>query len=328
MWQFVPSTGRRFNMTQNSSIDERRDIVKSTRSALSYLNYLYLMFGQWDVAIGAYNWGEGGMYRAILNSGMPLGKVTYSDLQLRQITADYVPKIIALANIIDNPKKFGVSLDNVPNSPYFAIVAPAANTTVADVSRLSSADNQIFTKLNAEYKTSSYALNPTNNILLPETNQNIYYANIGQAMVVANGIQLANNATVANTDANIKPASLVTVTSVESAIESAGTLSDNQKNQELDDLLAKVDPNSQSADNVNTATTASTTAAATTVALTTQNNVVKYTVNPGDTLYSISRKYNADINQIRNDNHIPGNNLSTGQVLNIKANSAALASTM
>ncbi|MCC2645669.1 MAG: hypothetical protein K0R94_1447, partial [Burkholderiales bacterium] len=193
LWQFVPGTGRQFLMEQNSSIDERRDVIKSTRAALNYLNYLHLMFHQWDVAIGAYNWGEGSMYRAILDSKMPLGKVEYSDLKLRQITADYVPKIIALASIIENPGKFGVTLDDAPNKPYFAIISPPPNTTVSDITKLSGVDNQTFTRLNAAYKNTNYSLAANNNILLPETNQNIYYANIGQAMVTANEIQLAAN---------------------------------------------------------------------------------------------------------------------------------------
>jgi len=393
MWQFVPSTGRRFFMTQNDDIDERRDIVKSTRSALKYFNYLYLMFHQWDVAIGAYNWGEGGMYRAILNSDMKLGQVQYTDLQLRQITADYVPKIIALASIIENPGKFGVTLNDAPNRPYFAIITPAPSTTVSDVSKLSNVDKQIFTKLNAAYKDTDYQLTAKNNILLPETNQNIYYANIGKAVVVANEIQLANNsqAVVPVTDSNIKPAALVTITAAEptstansemassdsdshvsipvqnettgtpvadnSAIASANAASaavstkeavepssgnklvlastttnsvssaSAHNSQELDDLLAKIDSNEASTAPAKVAGVA----VATKVALSTQRadgGVVKYTVSPGDTLYSISKKFNADITQIRKDNRIPGNNLSTGQALNIKTKQADTTSTL
>lgn len=371
MWQFVPMTGRRFFMTQNSSLDERRDIVKSTRSALNYFNYLHLMFHQWDVAIGAYNWGEGGMYRAILNSDMPLGQVQYSDLKLRQITADYVPKIIALASIIENPSKFGVSLDDAPNRPYFAIIAPAPNTTVSDVSRLSNVDSQIFTKLNGEYKDTSYLLTAKNNILLPETNQNIYYANIGQAVVIANQIELASNSVTPSpvTDSNIKPAALVTITEARPTSTVAETISsdtvdapptDNtnnniavsnnvpvsnnthvtssgsitaENNQELENLLAKIDPNEKAATTGLTSGTAvsSGSVIATKVSLSTKGargNVVKYTVNPGDTLYSISKKFNADINQIRNDNHIPGNNLLVGQSLIIKSNQGVIVSAL
>jgi membrane-bound lytic murein transglycosylase D len=365
MWQFVPSTGRQFLMAQSDDIDERRDIVKSTRSALKYFNYLYLMFHQWDVAIGAYNWGEGGMYRAILNSDMPLGQVTYSDLKLRQITADYVPKIIALASIIENPGKFGVTLNDAPNRPYFAIVAPAPSTTVSDVSKLSNVDSQVFTKLNAQYKDTSYKLTAQNNILLPETNQNIYYANIGKAVVIANEIQLASNDKIAEVaDGNLKPVALVTVTTDEAAPDTssdsalnasvnnvpaqaktttstpagtsvavASSVSDTgsgvsaRDNQELDDLLAKIDKNE-----VTTSTAkAATPVIIAKVALTpkaSKSSMVKYTVNQGDTLYSISKKFNADINQIRTDNHIPGNNLSAGQALRIKTNGADTLSTL
>ncbi|MCC2626234.1 MAG: hypothetical protein K0R14_2107 [Burkholderiales bacterium] len=365
MWQFVPSTGRQFLMAQSGDIDERRDIVKSTRSALKYFNYLYLMFKQWDVAIGAYNWGEGGMYRAILNSNMPLGQVTYSDLKLRQITADYVPKIIALASIIENPGKFGVTLNDAPNRPYFAIVSPAPSTTVSDVSKLSNVDSQVFAKLNAQYKDIDYKLTAQNNILLPETNQNIYYANIGKAVVIANEIQLASNDQVSQiADGNLKPAALVTVTTGEAAsntnsdttlhatdvnntpvqakdntfdktdntvatVDATATASgvSTQDKQELDDLLAKIDKNE-----VTTSTAkAATPVIIAKVALTpkaSKSSMVKYTVNQGDTLYSISKKFNADINQIRTDNHIPGNNLSAGQALRIKANGAETISTL
>jgi membrane-bound lytic murein transglycosylase D len=365
MWQFVPSTGRRFFMAQDDDIDERRDIVKSTRSALKYFAYLHLMFKQWDVAIGAYNWGEGGMYRAILSSDMSLGNVTYSDLKLRQITADYVPKIVALASIIENPGKFGVTLNDAPNRPYFAIVAPQPSTTVSDVSKLSNVDKQVFTKLNAQYKDTDYKLTAKNNILLPETNQNVYYANIGKAVVVANEIQLASNDTVSQpmADSNLKPAALVTVTDGETAndnsdtalyasdinnmpaqVKTAGnTQADNsvaavpvnnvssgisaQDNQELDDLLAKIDTNKA----VHTTIRATTSVTTTKVALfpkASKSGVVKYAVNQGDTLYSISKKFNADINQIRIDNHIPGNNLSAGQALMIKPNTATTVSTL
>jgi membrane-bound lytic murein transglycosylase D len=335
MWQFVPMTGQRFNMAQNDNIDERRDIVKSTRAALDYFNYLHLMFKQWDVAIGAYNWGEGGMYRAILNSGMTLGNVTYSDLQLRQITADYVPKIIALASIIENPDKFGVTLPSVANEPYFALVAPANNTSVSDVSRLSSVDSTVFTKLNPQYKKTSYPLTVNSNLLLPIANQTIYYANIGQVMVIANGLELANNTQAATSgDNNIQPAALVTtedaggVTSMAANPSDAASATANAQN--LDDLVNQLDSQNSGSPAIsdNLAVADADTAVVTKVSLATAEKTVKYKVSPGDTLYSISKKFNANINQIRNDNHIPGNNLSAGQVLNIKSNSVTQTSTM
>lgn len=184
MWQFVPITGRRFNMQQNDDLDERRSIVKSSRAALNYFSYLYGIFQQWDIAIGAYNWGEGGMYRAILDSGQTVGNVRYSKLHLRQITMDYEVKLVALSNIISNPDKFGVKLDSFPNQPYFAIVNPK-DKSLAQIVDISKVDTGDFHKLNGQYKDKNYALNSRNFVLLPIANQNIYYANVGAGAIAA-----------------------------------------------------------------------------------------------------------------------------------------------
>lgn len=74
LWQFIPTTGKQFNLQQNDIFDDRQNILKSTQAAIKHLTYLYIMFKQWDVAIGAYNWGEGNMYRAILASKQKLAR--------------------------------------------------------------------------------------------------------------------------------------------------------------------------------------------------------------------------------------------------------------
>ena len=208
MWQFIPSTGKRFNMLQNSGIDERRDIVKSTRAALNYLNYLHSVFVQWDIAIGAYNWGEGGIYRAILDSGQKIGHVKYSDLNVRQITLDYEPKMIALANIIANPSKFGVSLQPAPNQPYFAIVHPATPIPLDDMAKVSQANSAVFNRLNGQYKSSNYQLALQNHVLLPLENQTVYYASIGintnsSTLLAQNDTDIANSIPEEHVDPSI-----------------------------------------------------------------------------------------------------------------------------
>ena len=167
MWQFVASTGLRFNMAQNSSIDERQDLVKSTNSAISYLNYLHRIFGQWEPAIGAYNWGEGNMYKEIVHSGQSPGNINYDNLNLRTETENYLPKLIALASIIDNPEKFGVTLDDVDNKPVVAILNPEAPTSISDMINLSKIDKSTFKQLNPQYKTSDYSLTSGDNVILP-----------------------------------------------------------------------------------------------------------------------------------------------------------------
>lgn len=260
MWQFEPATANRFHLTQNGDVDERRDIVKSTDAAFNYLAYLHRVFMQWEPAIGAYNWGEGNLYKAVINSGQPLGHVDYSDLDLRPITADYVPKVIALASIIENPSKFGVTLDDMPDQPYFAIVNPAPDSTISDMVKLSQTDSQTFVKLNPQFKDDDYELSRLSLVLLPLANQNIYYASIGKSNLVANTIQLAANNLPDTTDQNLKQVSLVTLTAVESSNENVaaganddmdaiGEIIDNKqsvaisqnKKESADDILALLD---------------------------------------------------------------------------------------
>jgi membrane-bound lytic murein transglycosylase D len=177
MWQFIPSTGKQFSLQQNDDFDDRQNIIKSTKAAITHLNYLYAMFKQWDVAIGAYNWGEGSMYRAILSSNQNIGNINYNTLPLRQITANYVPKIIALSNIIENPHKFGVTLDTATNQPYFAITSLTTTTSIKDLHQIANIDKDTFISLNPQFKNNNYTLRPNEQIALPIKNQNIYYAN-------------------------------------------------------------------------------------------------------------------------------------------------------
>ena len=346
MWQFLPGTGRRFNLAQTSDIDERQDIVKSTDAALMYLTYLYSLFGQWEVAIGAYNSGEGAMYRVVRDSGQKRGKVGYDDLNLREETQNYVPKLIALANIIESPKRFGVTLDEVPNEPYFAMTSPVVETNLGTVAKLSGVDSKTFAKLNPQYKSDSYRLSQKHKVLLPVTNQNIYYASVGKAVTAqnSNNLQMASNqSAVAEPDAsNITQASL-DVTDADDINDildqqpaatnsmqanSAATPGAMENRAQLDELI-----NNLSTDGVpkkydtvmasGSATTVTGASASASASASDKDTTVKYTVGQGDTLYSIAKKHNANIDDIRTDNKIPRSNLSSGQVLQIRQNGMA-----
>ena len=331
IWQFVSSTGRRYNLAQNANIDERQDIVKSTNAALVYLNYLHRIFGQWEPAIGAYNWGEGNMYKEILSSGQTPGNVDYYNLSLREETQAYLPKLIALASIIENPSKFGVNLNEVDNKPFFAIVNPDSSTSVHDLTTQAEIDKATFTKLNPQYKSGDYMISPTDSVLLPLSNQSIYYASIGrsinalpqpsstqdnnedndQIMLLANG-----------DDNNLPPVASTTINDSQATgntgTNSTATTQENNANptvsQEdgLDHLVASLD---------NSSTPVSSTAVTPTVDSSIENEgEINYTVAPGDTLYSIAKRFKADANQIRQENKIPGNNLTAGQTIIIKSN--------
>ena len=119
MWQFMPATGRDFALKQNAFRDDRRDVLASTRAALDYLQRLHGMFGDWHLALAAYNWGEGSVGRAIAKNqraGLPTG---YLDLNMPAETRMYVPKLQAVKNIVANPQAFGAELPLIENHPYF-----------------------------------------------------------------------------------------------------------------------------------------------------------------------------------------------------------------
>lgn len=115
IWQFIPSTGRIFGLDQNPWYDGRRDVVQATQAALDYLQKLYGMFGDWELALAAYNCGEGCVQRAQGRSGAQ----DYASLRLPAETRNYVPKLLAVRNIIREPAAFGVRLAPMANEPYF-----------------------------------------------------------------------------------------------------------------------------------------------------------------------------------------------------------------
>ena len=122
MWQFMPGTGRDFRLTQNVLRDDRRDVLDSTRAALDYLQKLHDMFGDWHLALAAYNWGQGNVKRAIdRNQAAGLG-TGYLDLSMPAETRNYVPKLQAVKNIIASPQAHGAVLPLIENHPFFDTV--------------------------------------------------------------------------------------------------------------------------------------------------------------------------------------------------------------
>lgn len=136
LWQFIPSTGRNYQLEQNWWVDERRDIVASTSAALDYLRDIYQMHGDWHLALASYNWGENAVARAIERNKAKGVQTDYSSLTMPAETRNYVPKLQALKNIIARPHLFGLSLDPIPNRPYFATVQAPREIDISVAARL------------------------------------------------------------------------------------------------------------------------------------------------------------------------------------------------
>ena len=177
MWQFMPATGKYFDLKQNAFRDDRRDVLASTRAALDYLQKLHRMFGDWHLALAAYNWGEGSVGRAIArNQKLGLG-TGYLDLNMPAETRLYVPKLQAVKNIVADPQGFRTELPLIMNHPYFQQVEITRDIDVALAARLADVKIEDFKALNPSAHRPIILASGTPQILLPWDNATVFQRN-------------------------------------------------------------------------------------------------------------------------------------------------------
>jgi membrane-bound lytic murein transglycosylase D len=180
MWQFVPATGKDYALKQNVFRDDRRDVLESTRAALDYLQRLYSMFGDWQLALAAYNWGEGSVQRAIARNQRQGRPTDYSSLKMPNETAYYVPKLQAVKNIIARPADFGLSLPTLANHPYFLSVPIERDMDVAIAVQLAGIPLDEFQSLNPQMNKPVILAAGTPRVLLPYDNANRFVRELPQ----------------------------------------------------------------------------------------------------------------------------------------------------
>ena len=177
MWQFMPKTGKSFDLKQNAFRDDRRDVQASTRAALDYLDRLYKMFGDWHLALAAYNWGEGNVRKAIARNeraGKPTG---YLDLPMPMETRFYVPKLQAMKNIVGSPPAYNVTLPSIPNHPYFQVVPLPRDMDVSVAAKLAEISVEDFKALNPAAHRPVLLAAGTSSILLPWESAEVFQRN-------------------------------------------------------------------------------------------------------------------------------------------------------
>ena len=165
IWQFIPSTGKIYGLKQNAWYDGRRDVLSATRAALDYLENLHAMFGDWELALAAYNCGEGCVARA---QSRRRGKsADYASLKLPTETRHYVPKLIAVRNIVLDPKRFGINLEDVANEPYFMQVTLSRPMEARQAARLADMNVDDFLSLNPGFQRRVIHTDTHDVLLLP-----------------------------------------------------------------------------------------------------------------------------------------------------------------
>jgi len=176
IWQFMPATGRVYGLQQNAWYDGRRDILQATDAALDYLEKLHGMFGDWELALAAYNCGEGCVARAQTRAS---GN-SYAAIRLPNETRNYVPKLVAVRNIIQDPQRFGVKLASLPNEPYFLQVKLKNPIEARQAASLAEMEMDQFLLLNPAFQRRVIHTASQNVLLLPADKIETFQFNLHQ----------------------------------------------------------------------------------------------------------------------------------------------------
>jgi membrane-bound lytic murein transglycosylase D len=181
IWQFIPSTGKNYGLKQNWWYDGRRDVIAATSAALDYLQTLYGMFNDWELALASYNWGEGAVQRAVERNqakGLP---ADYSSLEhMPAETRNYLPKLMAVKNIIANPGRFGLTLAHVPNEPYFEVVTVRRHIDVTRAAQFADMSLDDFKFLNPAHNKRVINSDSAETIVLPRHKVAAFRANMNR----------------------------------------------------------------------------------------------------------------------------------------------------
>lgn len=153
MWQFIPGTGRKYGLKQNAWYDGRNDIVASTHAALNYLQWLHRKFrGDWALALAGYNAGEGAVAAARRNNRSRGQGTDFWSLNLPSETEHYVPKLLAVAKLVERPQRYGMRPPHIPNGPQLELVDMGRQMDLASAAKLSGVRLADLRRLNSGLK--------------------------------------------------------------------------------------------------------------------------------------------------------------------------------
>ena len=167
IWQFIPSTARENGLKKNWWYDGRRDILASTEAAYTFLKSLYEKYDDWLIAIAAYNAGPSRIRREIeknKSNGLP---TDFWSLNLPRETKADVPKILAIVEVIREPKKYNIKLPYLANRPYFSVIELPSQVDLMQVSNLSGVKLELIYELNPGFNQWATDPNGPFHILLP-----------------------------------------------------------------------------------------------------------------------------------------------------------------
>lgn len=315
IWQFMPATGRNFGLDQNWWVDHRKNVTAATHAALDYLQKLHMMFGTWDLALAAYNAGEGTVQRAIeknLTNGLP---THYAALQLPEETRNYVPKLQAIKNLIQMPEKYGLNIESIPDEPYFTKVAVSEKIDAKLAAHLADIPYEEFTALNPQYNRPIIAADNKGGqeILLPVKSADTFLSNLSnyQQPLVTWQTYHARRGEMVEKIAKRFGISTTELRNINS-LPKAHSLSENRlilvpaKLHQAADTAAEDHQRSLQFSNFQDE-----------LELT---QTIRHKVTANETLYSIALRYGVTVKQIMDANRLKNSRLRIGQIIEIPTN--------
>jgi membrane-bound lytic murein transglycosylase D len=304
IWQFMPGTAKHYGLKQNWWFDSRRDVVAATNSALDYLQQLHTEFNDWQLALAAYNWGEGNVERAIARNrarGLP---TDYSSLQMMaDETRNYLPKLQAVKNIVADPAKFGIVLADVPDTPYFTIVRTTIQMDVKRAAELAELPLDEFLALNPQHNRPVIFGADEYGILLP----------IDKAEIFAAKLELMDQPLVSWQAHRMKPGETLAQVALRygmsletlKSVNGIGPHSTVPTGYSL--LVPSQRASEASAESLEHAVFTTVPAGRT----------FYYVVRRGDTIHGIAARYGVSMEDVRRWNHLSRNWLRAGEKLRI-----------
>ena len=315
LWQFIPSTGKLYQLEQNLWRDQRRDVLESTRAALDYLQKLHDEFGDWHLALAAYNCGEGCVGRAVERARARKRSTAYADLQLPRETLGYVPKLQAVKNIVREPAAYGVELPAIRNEPYFAVLRKTRDIDIETAARLAEMPVDEFRALNPSFNRPLIPAfagtgDSRANILLPADRAEIFLANLaafestGQPLAswTAYPVQTTDTVEAIATRVGVSAEHLREANRIPKRHKlAAGSTILIPRDETMTDDIAPEKLN----------------AALSLVPERSGQRIITYRVRRGDTLASVARRYGLSGDEIVEMNRLRSRELFAGQRLNL-----------
>ena len=320
IWQFMPRTGKGYGMEQNWWQDGRRDVIRSTDAALEYLTRLHRMFdGDWLLALAAYNAGEGNIMRAIKKNKRAGKPTDFWSLKLRRETSAYVPKMLALAQLLREQDKFALRFQPIPDQQYFAQVQVGSQIDLALAAELSGTSEDELYQLNPQFNRWATDPKGPHYLLVPLANAERFQQALNEtpheervkwaSYTVKSGDNLGRIAKQFRTSIELlRSTNKIKGNSIrvgqQLLIPKAGS-----KTEVPGTLVASLSPR-QKAELNRVASQ--------------RENASEYQVEKGDTLWSISRRHNMKLQELLalNDLHSKSA-LKPGQILKVSGGSRA-----